>query len=172
MPEGENSSAPSNQPKVGFQVLRHYLKDLSFESPRGPLEIDAGRSDRLQLDTDCSVRTRALEKAELPDSPEDIVELLLTVTGRSEQKVVFLGELTYVAEVRLENVPDLVRPQILNVNVPEFLEPIVNDVIGRVAALAGYPGLRVTGLGFLSDFNRVKGDEWKAQRAAQGKNSP
>jgi len=150
-------------PEVGFHVLRHYLKDLSFENPHGTVRASEGGDGEPALDVDGTVSAHA-ESDPAKEGPRDVVELTLTITGRYGQHVAFLCELTYVAEVQLENIPDLVRPQILHVNVPEYLVPAVNNVIGRIAELGGYPGLHVVNRNFLKDFNQVRGGDRPKRR--------
>lgn len=132
-----------DQPRQpGFEVVRHYLKDLSFESPRGPLEPE-------QLDTVDLKRDLSLSISMLPDGSH-VVAIYLLVSGSEAGTVRLLCELTYIAEVRLHGIPDPVAPQILSVNVPEVLLRQVNLILGQNSLFGGYPDLVLDSVDFMT----------------------
>ena len=161
MPDTQPETAAGEQPKVGFHVRQHYLKDLSVENPRGPITPDEVRDLKIHLDGRLEVESREAEHRGVPER-YDVVECTLTVTASRDSDVMLLCEITYVAEVILENVPDPVRPQILSTSVPRFMMPLINRVLDLGAQAAGYPGLEVSEIDFLASFNRAGGQEaWK-----------
>jgi len=161
LPETQPETAAGGQPKVGFHVRQHYLKDLSVENPRGPAAPHEIRDLTIDLDGRLEVESGEAEHRGVPER-YDVVKCTLTVTASRDSDVMLLCEITYVAEVRLENVPDPVRPQILSTSVPQFMMPLINRVLDLGARAAGYPGLRVSEIDFLASFNRAGGQEaWK-----------
>ena len=161
MPDTQPETATGEPPKVGFYVRQHYLKDLSVENPRGPAAPGEIRDLKIGLDGRLEVESRQAEHGGVPER-YDVVECTLTVTASRESDVMLLCEITYAAEVSLENVPDLVRPQILSTGVPQFMMPLMNRVLDLGARAAGYPGLTIPEIDFLAAFNRAGGQEaWK-----------
>jgi preprotein translocase subunit SecB len=129
-------------PHIGFFVERHFLKDLSFENPAGPVSMEETPTVNVQVGGNVLSRS-----SDGKDSY--VVETTLTITGRDPQKTRFICELTYVADVLLKNIPEPVREQTLSVDVPKFLIAHINDVIDHAGRAGGLPGLKVEKIDFL-----------------------
>jgi protein-export chaperone SecB len=137
------------KPAPGFYVERHYLKDLSFENPAGPMEIkDAG-----------AIRTRvggSINSYPLGRENRYCVETTLNIDSKIEGRQIFLCELTYVADVELTQVPQPVQEQILSVDVPNFLMPQINAIIDYAVKAGGFTELKVKKIDFLALFNNAR----------------
>jgi preprotein translocase subunit SecB len=161
LPDTQPENAAGEQPKVGFHVRRHYLKDLSVENPRGPITADGIHDLKVDLDGRVEVQSKEGDHRGVPEH-YDVVECTLRVTASRDSDVMLLCEITYAAEVSLENVPEPVRPQILSTSVPQFMMPLIGRVLDLGARAAGYPELKVSEIDFLAAFNRAGGQEaWK-----------
>ena len=141
-------------PRIGFFVKQHYLKDLSFENPTGPISVEEAQALRV------GVAGNVLSRP-LAEKNQFRVETTLTVTGRDEQQVRFISELTYAADVMLSNIPAPVQEQTLCVDVPDFLIQHINAVIDHAARAGGLPALRVENINFLALYK-----QGRARRAA------
>ena len=139
-------AAPQKPP--GFFVDRHYLKDLSFENPAGPMQI----ADRSQIKSRVggAVNSQAMEKAGFFK-----VDTTLTINASIADRTIFLCELTYSADVELTQIPDQVRKQILSVDVPNYLMPHINQVIDHVARAGGFTELRIKKIDFLALYTNA-----------------
>jgi len=127
-----------NQP--GFEVLRHYLKDLSFESPHGPVAPGELGQIGFHLQVQVGVRTLGADRY--------TVMLEITASGKLAERIVLLAEVEYAADVRLHLVPQPVVDHVLGVEVPNFLIGFVKAVLEQNSRLAGYPPIDITNVDF------------------------
>lgn len=141
----------SKQPEVGFVITRGFLSDLSFENPFGPIPPESAADIRHSLDG--GVKVSALNA---PNS--HLVEVTLSLSAALGERVVLIAEASYVAEVTLFGIPALVAPQILCVDVPYSVFPIIREIMVRNGAYAGYPGMQLAPLDFRAQFQATCGD--------------
>lgn len=141
-------------PQIGFFVQRHFLKDLSFENPTGPVPTD--EAEALKVNVTGNVLSRPRRESDVR-----VVETTLTIDGRDKDRSRFICELTYVAEVQLSNIPEPVEEQTLCVDVPNYLITHINNVIDHAGRAGGLPGLRVERINFLALYQSAR-----AKRAA------
>ena len=134
-------------PQIGFFVNHHFLKDLSFENPTGPLNLE--EASTVKIGVSGNVLSRPLG-----DPDTYIVETTLTITGKDAQSTRFVCELTYMADVLMKNIPEPVREQILSVDVPKYLVEHMNEVIDYAGRAGGLPGLKVEKIDFLELYKR------------------
>lgn len=131
---------------VGAHVLKHYLVDLSVETPAE--HVDETRAGGLLLTQDLAVQTTRGE-GERWD-----VLVSLRLTAMIDQRVIFLIEMRYLIHCRLQNVPEEQRARVLEVEMPQALSPVMREILERNGAFAGYPSMRVAGLGFDVAFDK------------------
>jgi preprotein translocase subunit SecB len=125
--EGSMESA-----QIGFFVGRHYLCDLSVENPTG--RVEDTQLQEIVYALDGSVNAKQLGEEGL-----FLVELGLRLTAILRDRVVFMVEITYRVEVELRGIPEPVQPFTLGVSVPEWIFPLLQEILQRNAAYAGYP---------------------------------
>jgi len=135
------------KPQIGFFVNRHFLKDLSFENPIGPVTIEEAPTVKIAV-------TGNVDSRPLDAKNTYAVETTLTITGKDAQTTRFVCELTYMADVLMKNIPEPVREQILSVDVPKFLVENMNAVIDHAGRAGGLPGLKVEKIDFLELYKR------------------
>lgn len=149
------SSAPDGTPAVaeppgpGFFVHRHYLTDLSVESPFGRIPDEA--TQHLLMGYDARVSASPMEE-EGTHQVDAMVQLQAAV---GEQKV-FLAELTYRMIVQLHQIATDDIPETLLVHVPTFMNPAMKSVFEHTGAFAGYPDMKVGQFDFAGAFQRQK----------------
>lgn len=137
-----STSFTSDRP--GFEIIRNYLNDLSVENPFGRVPDEAAD----QLQQTASVRVEALPLA----AEMWQVNLWLELKATLHSQVVFLAELNYRAEVKLHHIPEPVAPQILHVDVPTTIFPVIQKIVADNGSFAGYPGLQLNPIDFRSIF--------------------
>lgn len=133
---GENPGSMEGA-QIGFFVNRHYLSDLSVENPVG--RVDDAQLPEIAYGLDGSVNATPLGEEGM-----FLVEVGLCLTAMLRNRVVFMVEITYRIEVELRGIPDLVRPFTLLVSVPEWIFPLLQEVLQRNATYAGYPEAKFT----------------------------
>ncbi len=143
----ETSPTPNALPDApGFVIARHYLLDLSVESPFGRLNealVDAVEtSDAVQVDVFPPVE----------GSPVYRVDVTIRLAAQIQGREFFVSELRHRAEVLLHKVAPEDAGHILNVEVPEALLPACGEILAHTARFAGYPAMVVQGLDFDSAY--------------------
>jgi protein-export chaperone SecB len=144
----QNTRGIENQP--GFFINRHYLTDLSFENPRGP--VIAEECDKITKQLQAEVQIKE-------DKEIDTIVLTLTLEASYKGRAAFVCEISYCAQVQMKNIPDQLKSQILNVSVPTSLIPFLNNAIDHAAKAAGYPGINISTI----DFAEIYADKMKRQ---------
>ncbi|WP_271271567.1 protein-export chaperone SecB [Aliamphritea hakodatensis] len=134
------------QPKVGFEFESGFVKDLSFENPFGPLP------DKQQYKAITSNITPKIDIQRLSTDRYG-VQLTVTLEGFLQDKCIFITEVSYHSDVRVINIPEPVRPQILNVDVPQAMLQKVNEVVAGTAHCGGLPQMQITEIDFRQHYN-------------------
>ena len=130
---------------AGFFILRHFLVDLSVESPFGRIPDMAATS--LQLQQEAAVNHQPLAEPETHG-----INVFQRLTASVGEQVVFLAELNYRIEVRLQGIMAENISRVLEVEVPEAIAPVMRTILEQNGAFAGYPEMRLHGLGFSEAF--------------------
>lgn len=127
-------------PGPGFEILRHYLKDLSFENPDGPLERE--RTAQVVFSLDIGVSVERL--------PGDTYRETLDIQARGwlQERTVVLAEVEYVADLKLHLVPEPVVDHVLGVEVPKTLIQFVKRVLEQNSLFGGYPPIQIGNIDF------------------------
>lgn len=138
--------APPDAP--GFVILKHFLVDLSVENPPGRLPDQYLREIR----TDQGVNVVV---ASLPNGVYR-VDIFVRLAAMAGLQTIFVIEMNYQAEVTLHLVAPEDAPEVLHVQVPDALLPIIREIFESNGRFAGYPELRLIGLDFASPFEAAK----------------
>ena len=107
------------QPQPAFNIEKIYVRDLSLEIPHAPgifLERDAPQVN-LQLNT----RSDTIDK-ELYE-----VQVVVTVTAKIKEKVMFLVEAHQAGIFRIQNVADSDIGPVLGIGCPNILFPYLRE---------------------------------------------
>ncbi|MBL6852003.1 MAG: protein-export chaperone SecB [Alphaproteobacteria bacterium] len=137
-PPADNGQA--NAPRV--QMVTQYVKDLSFENPGAPTQLNA--RPNIELGVDLSAR-------QMEGTLFEVV-MKLTVNAKApdgSDKSVFLVELAYAGLFQIQNVPQEVIQQVLLVDGPHLLFPFARRVISDVVRDGGMPPLMIEPIDFL-----------------------
>ncbi|MDP2783783.1 MAG: protein-export chaperone SecB [Sulfurimicrobium sp.] len=137
----------NQEQEIGFLIKHHYLNDLSIENPLGTVAQEEAHALRLGMDGGVKVNP-------LAEANSFQVAITLRLTAALGERVVFLAELTYRVDVELHGIPEPVRPHVLCVEVPTAIFPVIQEILTRNGAYAGYPDLQVAPLDFREIFNR------------------
>lgn len=155
-----DGAANGQGPTVALQTV--YIKDLSFESPKGPFLPAQAQDPKIALN---------LNTATTSVGP-DAHEVVLTVTLEAKN-----GDLAvYVAEVKQAGIfvvrgfgPDETR-RILGAFAPNLLFPYVRQTVSDVVTKGGFPPFLLPHVNFDSLFERSMQEQAarQAQAAATG----
>lgn len=142
----ELQSEQSNE-QAGFFIHRHYLHDLSVENPVG--RIAAEEVPRVGQSMDGRV-----DAFPMPGENRFRVEVQLQLFAAVESRPVFLTEITYRVEVELRAIAKELEAEVLCVEVPSAIFPMLQEVLQRNAGYAGYPEMQIAPLDYRAMFER------------------
>ena len=121
-----------------YNILAQYVKDISFESPHGPIALP-GRGtdtskDNLAVDFDATARQRTDREFE--------VVLRVHANFTHDERSIWLLEMTYAGFVQfLEDAPRAAQQELLLIDVPGLLFPFMRQLVAEVTQTGGYPPL-------------------------------
>lgn len=152
---GESQEAPR-----GLQIKRIYLKDLSFETPMGAEAFGAARKPK--IDQELNVRFDQIDETHYE------VVLLLTVTARQDDRVVFLVEVQQAGLFGLQGLDKAQLGQVINTSCPQILFPYAREVIDSTLSRGSFPPVMLPPINFDAVFAqavRQKGEQQSTQQS-------
>ena len=165
MAEEQNSNPqdPQAQPqRPRMQVLSQYIRDLSFEN----VAIQKGDKVEGQPEVQVQVGLDAKKKS------DDVYEIItkFKVESKTPSQTVFILELEYAGQFRVENVPENQLHPYLMIECPRMIFPYVRRIIGDVTRDGGFPPLNVDNIDFLALYQQDLMRRQAAQQQAGGGN--
>jgi preprotein translocase subunit SecB len=143
----EHSTAddtPGVQPDTpGAYILDQYLADFSIENPGGRVPLE--QAAELVLGLNVAVSTGAL-----PDAPAGMfaVQIEMSMPARLGERIIFLIELRYRVNVRVQGVSMEETPALLHVQIPNAVFPVLKRIVEKNGAFAGYPEITLLPIDF------------------------
>ncbi len=135
-----------NENAVPFLIGAQYIKDLSFENPRG---MDALSAIQQNPDVSVDVQTNAH-----PLSEDGMFEVTVFIRAEAalEDVPVFIVELTYSGIVQVSGLQeDEVKPIVL-IEGPRHLFPFARSIVSNAVRDGGFPPLLINPIDFASLF--------------------
>lgn len=141
MKNEENKPENDQQKKPQFTLLKIYLKDLSFESPR-PVETLLKPVERADINFQLNSETRKVS--------EGIYEVVLTVTvtARKEEAVLYLVEVKQAGVFTLKDFSEEEFKAMINSYCPNILFPYAREVVSSMVERGGFPQLLLKPINF------------------------
>ena len=135
---------------VKTKIISQYIKDLSFENPKGPFPF-AKKEDRPAISVTVDVKANAT-------SNENIYEVILSikVSATHQDNDVFLIDLIYQGVFEIENLTDDIKEAYLLVECPRILFPFVRRIIYDLHADGGLPPLLLDTVNFAELYKNRK----------------
>ncbi|MCL2875161.1 MAG: protein-export chaperone SecB [Betaproteobacteria bacterium] len=141
-------NASSNNLPV-FAIEKIYVKDLSLEVPNAPQIFLVRETPQVnvQLNTEAA--------------PVDngIFEVKLTITVKatlSEDRTLFLIEVTQAGVFRIQNAPEDELELILGIGCPNIIFPYVRETISDAVVRAGFQPVLLTPVNFEALFQQTR----------------
>lgn len=159
-------AAPANgqsQLQPSLNVVTQYVRDLSFEAPRGP-EANRGKGNpTITVNVNVGSKSRSNNEFE--------IELKIDAKAVQGEETVFHAELNYVGVFRVSNVPQQSLHPFVMIECPRMLFPFARQVIADVTIRGGFPPVLVDPIDFVSLYqrflSRAKAAQQQAPAAAQ-----
>jgi len=160
-PQQPASAEPGQQPaRPKMQVLSQYIRDMSFEN----IAVQKGQKIEGQPQVQVQV---ALDAKKSGDSQYEVI-LKTKVENKAQDAVVFVMELEYAGQFKVENVPENQLHPFLLIECPRMIFPYVRRIIGDVTRDGGYPPLNVDSIDFQQLYIQDLMRRQKAQQGAEG----
>ena len=145
-------------PAPQLTIRAQYIKDLSFESPKGPFAINQLKeAPKMDINVD-------LEGSKVG---EDLYELVLkiSVTAVGDGESLFVTELAYGGLFQMQNVEEEKIQPMLFIDCPFILFPFARRVLADVTRDGGFPPLMLEPIDFHALFAK-RAQEAQAQAEA------
>lgn len=135
---------------VKTKIISQYIKDLSFENPKGPFPF-AKKEERPAISVTVDVKAHAT-------SNENIYEVILSikVSATHQDNDVFLIDLIYQGVFEIENLTDDIKEAYLLVECPRILFPFARRIIYDLHADGGLPPLLLDTVNFAELYKNRK----------------
>lgn len=143
----ENTQAAetqAQQPQAGFAIQKIYLKDISFETPSGLEAFTKAWKPNVQQDL--NIQVTSVEEGLFE------VLLLLTITARIENKVVFLVEVKQGGLFLINGLDGIHLSHAINTLCPQILFPYARETIDSLLTRGGFPPLMLAPINFDAVF--------------------
>ena len=159
MTEQNTAAANNEQPPVqaGFAIQKVYLKDISFETPSGLEAFTKTWKPNVQQDLNIQVTP-------IEESLYEVV-LLLTITARIDNKVVFLVEVKQAGLFAINGIEGIQLSHAINTLCPQILFPYARETIDSLLTRGGFPPLMLAPINFDAVFAQAV---MMAQKQAEG----
>ncbi len=144
MTEENTQAAEAQQSQAGFAIQKIYLKDISFETPSGLEAFTKAWKPNVQQDL--NIQVTPVEEGLFE------VLLLLTITARIENKVVFLVEVKQGGLFVINGLDGIQLSHAINTLCPQILFPYARETIDSLLTRGGFPPLMLAPINFDAVF--------------------
>ncbi len=156
-PNQEGAGAPAgSEPEFSLQGV--YLKDCSFEAPKGP-RITGEWNPQISLDLNTSAESINAETRE--------VVLTVNVTAKINDVVAFLVEVKQAGLFGVRNLSDADHRRAIAGAAPSVLFPYARAVVSQLVSLGGFPQMLLPPVNFDALYARSLAE---AQAASASRN--
>ena len=158
MPD-ENNQPAAEQATPNFSIQRIYMKDLSFETPMGAEAFTKQFQPAIQQDLNVQVNKL--------DGDNYEVVLLLTITARMENRVVFLVEVKQAGIFVISGLEGQAVTQLINTACPQILFPYAREAVDSILGRGSFPPLMLAPINFDAVFVQAIEQARKQAEAAE-----
>ncbi len=162
--EQSNGAAPeaaaeaSTPPRL--QVITQYIRDLSFENiaVQKSMKIDGNPEVSVQVALDANKRD------------ENVFEVVtkVKIDSKVQDQSIFIMELEYAGQFRVENVPDAQLHPFLMIECPRMIFPYLRRIVGDVTRDGGFPPLNLENIDFLAIYRQEIARRQAEQQKGEG----
>mgnify|MGYP000126754564 CR=1 FL=1 len=143
---GAADAAEEETEGLPFMIGAQYIKDLSFENPRG-IETLSALQQSPDVHVDVSTNARQIGEQGMYE-----VSLFIRAEAAVNDNPVFIVELTYGGVVQVQGVAeDEVKPIVL-IEGPRHLFPFARSIVSNAVRDGGFPPLLINPIDFAALF--------------------
>ncbi|MES2121039.1 MAG: protein-export chaperone SecB [Pseudomonadota bacterium] len=143
-PSAPGNGSGENSEEAQVSIIVQYVKDLSVESPSAPQAFQWQAQPKIDVQFNISVAQAADDVHE--------VTLKIEVSGRSENGVHFVVDLSYAGLYLLRGVPDDALQPFLLIEAPRLLFPFARQIVAEAISNTGFAPLLLDPIDFASAY--------------------
>jgi preprotein translocase subunit SecB len=128
----------AQQPSFGIEKI--YVKDVSLEVPGGPQAFMQQEQPQLEV--------QITQQSQRVSEVLHEVSLVITVTAKSGDKVLFLVEASQAGVFQIRNVSEPELAPVLGIVCPNVLFPYARETVSDLITRAGFPPVLLAPVNF------------------------
>lgn len=138
----------SNELAPHISINAQYIKDLSFENPNAPASLANVKNPEVNL--------AVLDVGITQMSEKNVFEVSLHIeaSATSEDKTLFVVDLTYAGVFALFNIPEDEYKALLAIHCPSMIFPFARKIVADVTQDGGFQALMIDPIDFAALFHR------------------
>jgi preprotein translocase subunit SecB len=123
-----------------FGIEKIYVKDVSLEVPAGPQAFMQQEQPQLEV--------QIAQQSQRVNEILHEVTLVITVTAKSGDRVLFLVEASQAGVFQIRNVSEAELPPVLGIVCPNVLFPYARETVSDLITRAGFPPVLLAPVNF------------------------
>lgn len=139
---GNGTSVDPDQGSVPLGIGAQYIKDLSFENPRG-IETLSAIQNNPDVNVDVSTNARSVGEEGMFE-----VSVFIRAEATVDGAPVFIVELTYSGIIQVSDVPEEDIKPIVLIEGPKHLFPFARAIVSNAVRDGGFPPLLINPIDF------------------------
>lgn len=139
----------SDAPQPSFGIEKIYVKDLSLEVPGGPQAFMQQEQPQLEV--------QITQHSQRVNEVLHEVTLVVTVTAKSGDKVLFLVETSQAGVFQIRNVSESELAPVLGIVCPNVLFPYARESVSDLITRAGFPPVLLAPVNFEAIYQQRVG---------------
>ncbi|MEO6224954.1 MAG: protein-export chaperone SecB [Sphingomicrobium sp.] len=143
-PSANGNGSAENMPQPQVSIIAQYVKDLSVENPSAPQVFQWQVQPKVDVQFNISVAQAADDVHE--------VTLKIEVSGRSDNGVHFVVELSYAGLFAISGLPDEALQPFLLIEAPRLIFPFARQIVAEAISNTGFAPLLLDPIDFASAY--------------------
>jgi preprotein translocase subunit SecB len=138
-----------------FGIEKVYVKDLSLEVPAGPQAFMQQEQPQLEV--------QITQQSQRVNEVLHEVTLVITVTAKSGDRVLFLVEASQAGVFQIRNVAEADLAPLLGIVCPNVLFPYARETVSDLVTRAGFPPVLLAPVNFEAIYQQRAGAQAQAE---------
>tara|TARA_Y100001960_G_C14766091_1_gene877059 strand:+ start:1433 stop:1921 length:489 start_codon:yes stop_codon:yes gene_type:complete len=136
-----------------FAVITQFLKDLSFECPRGSVGVD---EKAMSMNVNVGISTSVVA--------EDVYEVVLKIAGDAKvnEETVFIADVSYAGHFIMRNIPEEQKDMLISIEAPNLLFPFARRILMSAIVDAGFRSPQIEPINFAHLYMQAKQQKGQA----------
>jgi preprotein translocase subunit SecB len=133
-----------------FGIEKIYVKDVSLEVPAGPQAFMQQEQPQLEV--------QIAQQSQRVNEILHEVTLVITVTAKSGDRVLFLVEASQAGVFQIRNVSEAELPPVLGIVCPNVLFPYARETVSDLITRAGFPPVLLAPVNFEALYQQQRAE--------------